>query len=261
MQVITFASSSSGNCTLVSHGDTHILIDAGISMRRTVACLGSMGLMPCDLAGIVVTHGHSDHIGGLKMLVKHHRTKIFASRETGMDICRCSPNAEECITLFDAGAELCLGDVAVKTYKTPHDAPGSVGYRLTAGRKTLMYTTDLGHVTAEMLALATSVDMAVIEANHDVEMLKGGAYPYYLKRRILSKHGHLSNEDSGAYAVALAQAGAKSIVLAHLSRDNNTPELARDTVAQALRGGGIEPGRDVELDVAHPDLMGRRYMF
>jgi len=147
----------------------------------------------------------------------------------------------------------------VCSFSTPHDAPGSVGYRLQAGCKSLVYATDLGWVTDEVAVAMGGADIAVIEANHDREMLRNGPYPGFLKKRILSKFGHLANNDSGKLAALLAVSGTRFIQLAHLSRENNTPELARETVRLALCKEGIETGRDVELDVAPPYSMGRTY--
>jgi len=260
MTVNTLASSSSGNCTVVSQGGTHLLIDAGISLRRIREGLRRVGLSPDDLAGVLVTHEHSDHIGGIGMLVKYHRTPLFSSCGAGDGICRAAPGAGPYMNCFEIGAPFELGDITVLSFSTPHDAADSVGYRLTAGGKSLCYATDLGCVTDEVMDAARGADIAIIEANHDREMLRLGPYPPYLKKRILSKYGHLSNSDSGRFAAGLALSGTRCLQLAHLSRENNTPGLARQAVADALGEIGIVAGRDLELDVAPPFTPGRTYV-
>ena len=260
MTVWTLASSSSGNCTIVSHGDTHLLIDAGVSLRRIREGIKSLGLTPDDLTGVLVTHEHSDHIGGIEMLIKYHKTPVFASCGSGYGICCALPAADPFVNCFEAGISFELGDITVSSFRTPHDAIESVGYRLAAGGKTLVYATDLGSLTDEVLEAASSADIAIIESNHDKEMLKNGPYPPYLKRRILSARGHLSNNDSGKLAAKLTSSGTRIVQLAHLSCENNTPGLAWDTVSEALSRSGVEVGRDVELDVAPQFEPGKVYM-
>lgn len=260
MKICTLASSSSGNCTLVSEGSTHILIDAGISLRRITTSLKHFGLLPDELAGVLVTHEHSDHINGIKMLVKYHNTPVFAPRGVAESIYGIIPEAKNSITYFHAGTEFVLGEIAVRSFVTPHDTPESVGYRVDTDHSSLVFVTDIGCVTPTILDAALGADMAVIEANHDVRMLKTGAYPAYLKRRVLSERGHLSNDDSGQLASRLAASGTRRIVLAHLSKENNTPRLAWDTVGSALKKQGAVVGGDIDLDTAPADVMGKIYI-
>ena len=257
MKVCIFASASSGNCTMVSDGKTHILIDAGISMKRIKASLACVGLCLGDLSGILVTHEHVDHISGLNMLSKHCGIPIIASEDCAYGVIRAVPAAERFISVFEAGKSFDLRGLAVKSFRTPHDAPGSVGYTVQSGGAKLAYVTDFGSVTNEILDAALGADMAVVEANHDVEMLRHGQYPPYLQKRILSGHGHLSNDDSGVFCSALVNSGARYIALAHLSKDNNTPRLAYDTVADTLMECGAKMGRDMELEVAPRDIPSR----
>ena len=256
MRIRTLASSSSGNCALVSQDDTHILIDCGISMRRVAAALRAMDLTPGELSGIVMTHEHADHVCGLRMMAKYHGTRIFATRITGEDLCAATPELEPCMTLFDASDAIRIGALEIRSFRTMHDTPESVGYRIEGGGSSLLFATDLGCVTREVAEAARGVDMAVIEANHDVERRRTGPYPYPLKRRILSDRGHLSNDAAAAFARSVADGGARRIVLAHLSEQNNTPRLARETVSAALR----ELGAETELDVAPARCAGEVYI-
>jgi len=260
MTICTLASSSSGNCTIVSQAGTHLLIDAGISLRRVREGLRRVGLSPDDLAGVLITHEHSDHIGGLEMLVKYHKTPVFSSHGAGYGICAAIPDAAPYVNFFETGAVFQLGDIAVGSFLTPHDTAESVGYRLLAGGVTLAYVTDLGCVTDEVIDAASGADIAIIESNHDRDMLRSGPYPQYLKQRIMSKYGHLSNLDSGALAARLVLSGARYLQLSHLSRENNTPGLARKTVENALISSGFAIGRHAELDVAPPFTPGRVYV-
>jgi phosphoribosyl 1,2-cyclic phosphodiesterase len=260
MKICTLASSSSGNCTLVSQGSTHILIDAGISLRRITASLRHFGISPDELQGVLITHEHSDHISGIKMLVKYHKMPVLAPLGVADALCGILPEARDSVTWFHAGTEFVLGEIAVRSFLTPHDTPESVGYRFDTGQSSLAFVTDIGCVTQTILDAALGTDMAVIEANHDIRMLKCGSYPAYLKRRILSEHGHLSNDDSGRLATRLAASGTRRIVLAHLSKENNTPRLAWDTVGSALKRQGAVVGGDVELETAPADDMGKLYI-
>lgn len=260
MQICTLASSSSGNCAIVSHEGTHILIDAGISMRRIMKSLAELDLKPNDLSGILITHEHSDHIGGIKMMSKHYEIPIYASEGVAEALCAMLPETAEQIAFFKAGYEFELGYITVRSFLTPHDTPESVGYRLHGGSHSISFVTDLGCVTKEIMHAVTGADLAVIEANHDIDLLKNGTYPYFLKKRILANRGHLSNVDSGKLARELITSGTKRVILAHLSRENNTPGLAYDTVSSALEDAGAFMGSDFHLHVAPASTMGTPYI-
>ena len=225
MNIALFASGSSGNCALVSDGETHILIDAGISARRICAGLTAQDVAPADLAGVLVTHEHSDHVKGLAVLLRRDPTAVYALPAVCAALRKLLPERTDCLHEIAPGEPFCLGDVRVTPFPTPHDAAGSCGYRLD-GSARFGFCTDLGTVTDAVRAALCGVDCAVIEANHDPELLRTGPYPIYLKRRIASDHGHLSNESAGALAVYLAENGAQQLILGHLSRENNTPRAA-----------------------------------
>ena len=238
MQICTFASGSSGNCALVSSGNTHILIDAGISMRRVKNDLSALGLLPEQLDGVLVTHEHSDHVSGLAMMTKHWQVPIFAPNLTAMHLHAMLPNAD--IRMTAPGEHFDIGNISVTAFPTMHDADGSVGFRMDAD-VSFSFCTDLGCVTDEVKDCIQGVDGAMIEANHDVDMLRSGPYPYPLKRRILSDHGHLSNDTCGQLACFLAENGARLVILGHLSRENNRPEIAESAVRRALEAEGYQP--------------------
>lgn len=235
MLLTTFASGSTGNCALVSAGGGNILIDAGISMKRIRENLSVSGLSPEHLSGILITHEHSDHINGLAMLTKYYAVPVYAPGVLAGNLLRCVPGLEQCVRVIPVGEGFELGGMSVTAFHTPHDTDESVGYRIERGCA-LGFATDMGCVTEEAVCALRGCDAVLIEANHDTDMLVSGSYPPYLKRRILSPRGHLSNADCARLASDLADSGAKYIVLGHLSRENNTPELAYTTVYNALRG-------------------------
>ena len=249
MQLFTLASGSTGNCTLVRDQGCSILIDMGISTKRLREALFALGMSPDELSGILITHEHRDHICGLNTFVKKYEVPILAPRTIANHLRWSILEIEDYIAELDIGHENSVAGLSVLPFRTPHDTPESVGYRIT-GTSTLAFCTDFGYVSDEMREGLYGVENAVIEANHDIQMLANGAYPSYLKRRILSDHGHLSNTDCASLALWLAQSGTKSIVLAHLSRENNTPRLAYDTVGSILCREGFEAGRDIQLAVA-----------
>lgn len=251
MYLTVFASGSSGNCALVSQGDTHLLVDAGISAKNIRLGLARRGLCPEELSGVVITHNHSDHISGLRTLTRQLPSlPLFATVPVARQICYRLP-AEGQTHTFQPGEDFSVGALRVRSIPTSHDTPGSVGYRFTApdGRAACVVT-DLGVVTPQVEAAVEGVDLAMIECNHDIDSLRNGPYPYYLKARIAGPQGHLSNTDGAGLCALCARSGARSLILAHLSRENNTPALARAAVSKALEG--LPP---VRLEVA-PALCG-----
>ena len=257
------ASGSSGNALLVSCGRTHLLVDAGISCRRITLSLAELGLAPADLAAILITHTHSDHISGLQTLLKRTACPIWGSGQTCRGLLYRLAGIDERLNELTFGETYALGDARITPIPIAHDAPGACGYRLDGTDGSVGILTDTGYVTEEAADLLPGVDLAVLEANHDVEAVRSGPYPYYLKQRILGSEGHLCNEAAGRFAVTLAESGTTEIILAHLSRENNTPAMARNAVEQALSAAGFPPAEDpsagVHLTVAPRDHLSQAY--
>ncbi len=250
MQICTLASSSSGNCTLVREGDTNILIDAGISMRRITCSIHELRLEPSMLTAVLVTHEHSDHICGLATMVKKYDVPIYAPKLVAKNMQGAVPALCGRVSPIPVGESFALGGLEVRAFHTPHDTQESVGYKITSGRSAFALATDMGHVSEEVLTELIGVKAAVLEANHDITMLNNGPYPNALKKRILSDRGHMSNRLCSRLAGRLFENGAEKLILGHLSRENNTPELAYETVRQELEACGGSLGENVELYVA-----------
>ena len=247
MEFYTLASSSSGNAALARHGDTAVLIDAGISARRITLSLAQLGLAPDALRAVLITHAHSDHVSGLAALSKKYAVPVFASRGTARSLV-CPGDA---LHSFEPGDAFSIGAFEVRSFRTSHDAAGSVGYRLDCASGSLGLLTDTGYVTDEAAAALSGVDTLLLEANHDVETLQSGPYPYPLKRRILGGQGHLSNEAAAEFALRCAMGGTRDILLAHLSAENNTPVMAEYAVARRLQSAGFS----IRLGVAPRDRL------
>lgn len=249
MTVTTLASGSSGNCILISHQTVHVLVDAGISCRRIKNALGTLGLNPAELAGVLITHEHADHISGLATLFKQYHLPVWCSRGTGRQLCYRIAFLDEVLHTFQPGEGFALDNLQVGTFATLHDAADPVGYTFFDGNRKAAVVTDLGVVTSVVEDSVRGADLLVAEANHDPGMLRDGPYPYYLKQRILGDHGHLSNY---ACAELACRTGAKTVVLAHLSAENNSPRLALQTVRDAV-------GANTTVEVAPRLEVGRRY--
>ena len=237
----TLASSSRGNSSWLCCRETSILIDAGISCRRITMALKELGLGLDDLDGLLITHCHSDHIAGLQTLLKRGTFPIFGTDRTCRELEFRLAGIRSRLEALPLMASVSLGDCRVTAFHTSHDAPGSCGYRLDSSCGSLGILTDTGYVTEEAREVLPGVEMAVLEANHDVEAVRSGPYPYYLKARILGREGHLCNEDAAAFAVELVKGGASELILAHLSEENNTPAMARNAVERALNAAGLSP--------------------
>ena len=235
----TLASGSSGNAILVGTQQTSILVDAGISAKRITTALTQLGRSAAGLDGICITHSHADHISGLRVFLKRTDCPVYATEATAEAICGQLPEAECRIRLIRTAAPFQIGAVTANAFPTLHDAPGSVGYTFTDGARKCSIVTDLGFVTDEVRENIFGSQLALVEANHEPDWVLSSPYPPYLKSRILGDHGHLSNEDSGSLCCELAQHGTEKLVLAHLSRENNTPERARTVVCGMLTRAGL----------------------
>ena len=247
----TFASGSSGNAALFSSGETHLLIDMGISCRRICQSLAALGLTPNDLTGVFITHEHTDHIGGLATYIKKYRTPIYAAPAVSRQLSYRLAGIEPLLRPVGLGESVSFGEVEMDILPTSHDCRDSAAchFRTPSGR--VGYLTDTGYIPEETGERILGADILVLESNHDVDMLRSGPYPFPLKKRILGPQGHLSNDDAAAYAAASVRAGTRMVLLAHLSDENNTPRRALDTVGRAL----AETGENVQLAAAPRDTV------
>ena len=250
MEYTVLASGSTGNCSVITADGTAVLLDAGISLRRISGMLRGLGLEIGDVAAVLVTHEHSDHVGALPMLSKYFHIPVYATPGICDALRRIYPAVAGDLRYIGPDGELSFGTLRVRAFATSHDAAESTGYRFDHEGRSMVYATDTGVVTGDTVLAARGCDLAVLEANHDVEMLRRGPYPYVLKQRILSDRGHLSNESCGAFAAQLVSNGTRRLILAHLSQENNAPSVARRTVEEAIREAGAAPGVDVALEVA-----------
>lgn len=240
IEAYSLYSGSTGNSYLINSGDTSILVDAGKSSAALCRAIKAAGGAPEDISAVLITHEHSDHISALRVFCKKYHPLIIGAVPVLQAVCE-NEGMCECARALSAGREFVIGDIAICACNTPHDSEASVCYRFrTAEGDSLAIATDMGEVTTECADFLSGTDFAFIESNHDPRMLKCGPYPLWLKSRIASRFGHLSNSQCGELAVTLARSGTKGFVLAHLSRENNTPELAYDTVTGSLREAGFD---------------------
>ncbi len=259
MDVCTLASGSSGNCLLVRSESRTILLDAGISARRITNSLKELDIPVTQLDAILITHSHSDHISGLATLTKKLRIPIYTSPLCARELMGKVPHTAELLCPVEPGSMVEIGDMVCQCFSTPHDAPGSMGWSVSARGCKMALATDLGHVTPQVLEGISGCDLLVAECNHDEDWVRTGPYPRYLQERILGKFGHLSNEAGASLIRQAVERGTRTVLLAHLSSDNNTPSRARTVVERCLRSAGIDPQRDIELSVAPRSERGKLY--
>lgn len=259
LTITTLASGSSGNSLLVSGAGTHILMDAGISCRRITAALNQLDIDPLSLSAVLVTHEHTDHVCGLATMVKKLPVPIYASVGTAHQLSHRMGLPEERIRPFTAGSSFSIGPLHCSSFSTPHDAADSVGYTIELDGEKMALAADLGHVTDTVRRAVLGSQLVVLESNHDVDWLRSGPYPYPLKQRILGDRGHLCNEAGADLAGQAVQAGAHTVILAHLSRENNTPARAYDVCFRHLSAMGVDPEHDIRLTVAPRMECGKTY--
>ena len=254
VKVCILASSSSGNCTFISSERTRILVDAGLSKRETFARLAAIGEDPKSIDAIIVTHEHSDHVSGLVTLAKTLDIPVYLSHLTAPTIAwgEFQPKLE----LFQSGTSFPVGDIDVASFTIPHDAIDPCGFCLTTQGIKISIATDLGYITDSIKVHLRGTDLMLLESNHDLEMLKVGPYPWSVKQRVMGRKGHLSNDIASDYVKREMDTRTSTLILGHLSENNNHPEIVRLIASQALNGRELftrlvvaEPGKATEAFV------------
>ncbi len=260
LKFCSLSSGSSGNCQYIETDRSKILIDAGFSGKQIEKLLGSIGVEPSELTGIFVTHEHSDHVHGAGVMSRRYDLPIYANGKTweGMES-KLGKIKEGNIKIFTSEEYLEYRDLDILPIKIFHDANEPVGYIINYKGKKLSLITDTGILTNTIVDRIKGSNLYLMESNHDVEMLKTGGYPWPLKQRVLSNHGHLSN-DYAAEVLGQVLSGIEEIILlGHLSRENNTRELAYETVASKLSNFGLDIINDLDLDVTFRDKASKIY--
>lgn len=249
-RAVPLFSGSKGNSYYIGTASEGVLIDAGRSCRQIENAMEANGLKMSDVGAIFITHEHSDHCSAVKVLAKKYGLKVYASKGTLNALTTANKIAPETeIEVIEN--EVSIGNMLVTRYNTPHDAAESCCYRVTlSDNKSALIATDMGVMLPEIKLAAQQSDFAVIESNHDIDMLKNGIYPFYLKQRILSNRGHLSNLACAQELADLVKSGTLRLMLGHLSEENNTPRLALATSVTALEHHGMKYKSDFTLDIA-----------
>ncbi len=259
MKLCSIASGSSGNCIFAGSDTTSLLIDTGISGKRIEEGLCEIGHTTREVNGILITHEHSDHISGLGVVARRYGIPIYATQGTRQAILNSKSVGEIPTELFvdvQPDTDFVIGDITVSPISISHDAAQPTAYRVRQGRKAMAVMTDLGRFDSYIIENLQNVDLILLEANHDVHMLEAGTYPYYLKQRILGERGHLSNELSGQLLSQVLHDNLKTVILGHLSKENNYEQLAYETVRLEIDlADNPYHAKDFPIHVAKRDMV------
>lgn len=257
MRVVTLASSSKGNCILVYSNNTKLLIDIGITLDELERKLQVLNINPTEINGVLNTHEHIDHCKGIGAFMRKYGTPLYCHFDgceaLAKKLGKINPNLVMCF----AEVPFEIGEFKVNAFKLPHDASSCVGFTIEYGEKRISIATDLGHITPSIVDNFLKSRLVILEANHDETMLLNNPkYSYLLKNRILGKNGHLSNGLSARVVERCALSGVKQIVLAHLSEENNTPDVCYNTICTYLEKVGIIEGVNIRIDISPPHDIG-----
>ena len=244
MKVIVLSSGSAGNTTYIETQTTKILIDIGNTCKYITEKLSTIGVTLGEINAILITHTHTDHIKGLKTFTNNYSAPIYITEKMHPKI----PYVKQ--YKYIESSLITIRDIKINIIKTSHDAEDSVGYIINNNDKSIVYITDTGYINKKYHPMLSNRDIYIMESNHDVEMLNNGPYPFPLRQRILSDKGHLSNHDSAKYIGDFIGPKTTNIVLAHLSHENNTPELAKETLLAKLQELNMT---QIHIDIALQD--------
>lgn len=241
-------SGSTGNCTYISSENTKILVDAGVSCAKISKALSELDSNLDEIDAILITHEHSDHTKGLATITKKYHIPVYTAEKTwkSMDSLNI---VETCKLFFTPNEEFEIGDFKILPFSIPHDAADPCGFTILAQSKKITLATDIGHLTKDIISHMEHSDILLLESNYDTETLKCGSYPYFLKERILGENGHLSNDNASKAISYLCKNGVNNIILGHLSKENNFPELAYQTALNELNAANLK----CNLSVANRD--------
>lgn len=253
MRVCSLASSSKGNCTIVYNDREILVVDMGIAYKEFAQKLQLLNLDIDNIVGVVVSHEHSDHIKGLQTFFNTTHKPIFCHYNSLDGILKKIKIPSDALVRFDSPFK--VGSFDICPFEVSHDV-FCVGYSIFENNNKISIVTDLGYTTNVVVEKLFDSRLVILEANHDEEMLRNGSYPAVLKSRILSKKGHLSNVSSAKVVAELAQHNVRQILFAHLSEENNTPEMCYNTICDYLKSVGIEPQVNIKLDIAKPQGIG-----
>ena len=255
IRVCNLSSGSEGNCTYVEINSTKLLIDAGISAAKMVAGLHKLGIQPTEIQAILISHEHSDHIKGLDVFAGKYNTNIYAHKNLWSVLNKKLTRVLSLYKHVFFDQPFSIGDATIESVEVPHDALHTSAFSVSDGQNAFSIITDLGDYDDNILSLARNSALVYIESNHDEEMLrKNQNYSYHLKARILSKKGHLSNNQCARVIEKLSQMKTRQFVLSHLSKENNTPDLAYQTVCSYLATKNIIEGKHIKIDIASTEM-------
>lgn len=253
LKFISLGSGSSGNCYMLTTATDGLLIDSGLGIRTLKKHLKDYGVTLSSVHNILITHDHADHIKSVGYLSQEYNLPVYTTQKVHEGIKRnyCVPRKvlSQNIRYIEKGESYHIGEFLVTPFEVPHDSADNVGYRIEYGDTVFCIITDAGSITDDIKQNISMANYLVIEANHDEEMVEGGPYPSYLKHRILSSFGHLSNKMCGKVIAENMTERLRAVWLCHLSEENNHPELARKTIESVLRSYGIIVGKDIQLDI------------
>lgn len=254
-------SGSKGNAYLITNGTANILLDCGISAKALCEALSLFEISCPDISAAVITHEHSDHTKGIGAAARKYGFPVYATKGTWRAMWKqVAPIADKYIKIISSEDKFFIGDIEVAAFPLSHDAADPVGYSFSFGSKKISVATDTGYISDKIFSACSGSGIAVIEANHDENMLLMGKYPPVLKQRIKSDIGHLSNEAAGEFAAELIKGGTKTVILGHLSEENNYPDLALLTVKNIIEENGLKGENSAGIFAAKEDGGGEKFI-
>lgn len=260
LKYCSIGSGSSGNCHVITYKDTGILIDAGLTGKAITTGIKQADFDIDKIRGIFITHEHSDHIKGAGIMSRKLNIPIYANLRTWCGMKDKIGNVKgENMVVFENDKTYSLGDIKIRPFSIPHDSEDAVGYNIYSDNQKMSIATDIGYITENIRRNLKGSKLVILESNYDPNMLMMGSYSYALKKRVMSEGGHLSNEEAASFCTELVEGGTESILLAHLSKENNFPELAYATSKNVLTNNQMEVGKDLLLDVLHRDRVSKVY--